>query len=246
VNGIPFLSWQFCVIIKTQKIMTHLKYNLLKATLLIAIIISGLTLRAQQTNSWQTEKRINLLFGVAQPLIAKGFNIEGNYIHNRFIFDYSHGASLDFSGNLVPAYLRRQGVAVHEPYTTGFGVGYRVKEWINIRVEPKWHRFEFYYDGEPQNKSTAITAYNTFSLGLGIYGFYQPFKKQDNFLKGFAIAPSIRFWPNVHSGLKGDKFSYVNKNTGVTEEIKTLDPGTGFSPVVVNVSIGYSFQLKKK
>ncbi|GAA4335380.1 hypothetical protein GCM10023149_43340 [Mucilaginibacter gynuensis] len=223
--------------------MTHLKKQVLNAAVFTAIIGASLSTRAQD---WKSEKRINVLFGLAQPLIAKGFNIEGNYIHNRFIFDYSHGASLDFSGNLVPGYLRKQHLAVHEPWTTGFGVGYRLKNWINVRIEAKWHRFEFYYDDEPQNNSTAITSYNTFSLGLGVYGSYQPFKTNSNFLKGFVIAPSIRFWPTVSSGLKDDKLSYLNKKTGTVEEIKTLDPGTGFSPVVVNVSIGYTFQLKKK
>ncbi|MCF6133149.1 hypothetical protein [Flavobacterium wongokense] len=223
--------------------MIHLKKQLLKMT----AVVMAVTLQSQaQTQDWKTEKRVNLLFGVAQTAIAKGYNVEVNYIHNRFIFDYSHGASLDFSGNLLPDDLKRQQLAIHEPYTTGFGIGYRLKEWINIRVEPKWHRFEFYYEGSPQNKSTEITAYNAFSLGLGVYGSYIPFKKKDNFLKGFIIAPSIRFWPTVSSSLKGNKFSYFNTVTGQNEEIKTLDSGSKFTPWVANVSIGYSFQFKKK
>jgi len=113
-------------------------------------------------------------------------------------------------------------------------------------VEPKWHRFEFYYEGDVQNKNTLITSYNTFSLGLGVYGSYQPFKKKDNFMKNILIAPSIRFWPTVSSTLKGDKFTYLNTKTGKTEQIKTLDPGIGFTPLVVNISIGYSFQFKKR
>lgn len=217
--------------------MTLIKTFIIALTIAIA---AGLNANAQD---WRSEKRVNVLFGMAQPIVAKGFNIEGNYIHNRLIFDYSHGASLDFSGNLVTADLRRQHVAVHEPWTTGFGIGYRLKEWVNVRVEPKWHRFEFYYDDEPQNQSSQITAYNTFSLGLGVYFSYRPFKKQDNFLKGIVIAPSVRFWPTVSSTLKDDKFGYFNKTTNTTEQIKTLDAGSGFTPLVVNVSVGYSFQL---
>ena len=223
--------------------MTQLKTHVVKSLILIQILAAGLTGRAQD---WKREKRANILFGLAQPALAKGFNIEGNYIHNRFIFDYSHGASLDFSGNLLPNSLKGQQLAIHEPWTTGFGIGYRLKEWINIRVEPKWHKFEFYYDGEPQNNSTLITSYETFTLGLGVYGDYRPFKNKNNCLKGFLIAPSVRFWPTVSSSLKGDKFTYVNKRTGALEEIKTLDAGSGFTPIVFNVSIGYSFQLKKK
>lgn len=223
--------------------MKQLKLQSLRILFTAAVLSLGFGAKAQD---WKTEKRINVLFGLAQPILAKGFNIEGNYIYNRFIFDYSHGASLDFSGKLVPTELRSQNIAIHEPWTTGFGIGYRLKEWLNVRVEPKWHRFEYYYDGEPQNAATQITAYNTFSLGVGIYGAYQPFKNKDNFMKGFLISPSVRFWPTVSSTLKDDKFTYLNKTTNKIEEIKTLDPGTNFTPVVVNISVGYSFQLKKK
>jgi hypothetical protein len=49
------------------------------------------------------------------------------------------------------------------PWTTGFGVGYRLKEWLNVRVESKWHRFEFYYDGESKTSVNEIDSFNTFS-----------------------------------------------------------------------------------
>jgi hypothetical protein len=195
---------------------------------------------------WKTDKKINVVFGLTQPLLVEGFNIEGNYIHNRFIFDYSHGASLDFSGSTATADLERQGVVVHMPWTTGFGVGYRLKEWLNVRVEPKWHRFEFYYEGDSQTSINEINSYNTFSLGLGLYGHFQPFKKSTSFVKGIMIAPSIRFWPTVSSSLDGDSFAYNNKITGTNETIEVLDPGAGFTPFIFNISIGYSFDLKKK
>jgi len=76
---------------------------------------------------------------LTQPLLVDGFNIKGNYNHNRLIFDYSHGASLDFSGYSATSDLERQELAVNVTWTTGFGVGYRLKEWLNVRVEPKWH-----------------------------------------------------------------------------------------------------------
>ncbi len=210
---------------------------------LIAGVLSPGHIQAQD---WKKDRKVNVLLGLAQPVFASGFNIEVNYIHDRFIFDYSHGASLDYAGKLIPSGLRGQHIAIHEPYTTGFGLGYRLKEWINLRVEPKWHRFEFYYDGESQVKQNQILSYNTFSLGLGVYGSYQPFKHKTNFLHGILIAPSIRFWPTVSSSLAGDKFTYLNKITGQFEEIQTLDAGSGFTPLVINVSIGYSFSLKKK
>jgi hypothetical protein len=223
--------------------MTPVKIHPLKVLFLFVTLAAGVRIHAQD---WKSEKRINILVGLAQTVVARGLNIEGNYIHNRLIFDYSHGASLDFTGDLVPVDLKKQDVVIHEPWTTGFGIGYRLKEWINVRVEPKWHRFEFYYSGAAQNSSTEITSYNTFSLGVGVYGSYRPFKHTNNLVKGFVIAPSIRFWPTVSSSLGNEPFTYRNKKTAAFEEIKTLDPGTGFTPIVVNVSVGYSLQLKKK
>lgn len=220
-----------------QMFKIHLAFKLIFVILLSSITIQ---LNAQE---WKTEKKVNVVFGALQPIFAKGFNIEGNYLYNRLIFGYSHGASLDISGTTTTEDLREQRVAVHMPYTTGLGIGYRLKEWVNVRIEPKWHRFEFYYEGELQNSSTQITFYNTMSLGVGIYGHYQPFKNKSSWLKGIMIAPSVRFWPTITSTLKGDSYTYQNKQTGRQEEIKTLDPGPGFSPLIINVSIGYSFGL---
>jgi len=217
--------------------------NSVKLALIIMLTLNMFDLQAQE---WKTDKKINVLFGLTQPIVAKGFNIEGNFIYNRFIFDYSHGVSLDYSGNTITTDLKRQGVAVHIPWTTGFGIGYRVKEWINIRVEPKWHRFEYYYEGESQNNGNQIISYNTMSLGIGVYGNYQPFKNKSSSLSGITIAPSIRFWPTIASSLEGNNYSYYNMKTMITEEIKTQDPGFNATPWVFNVSIGYSFDIKKK
>ncbi len=216
-------------------------------TILLAFIsFAFATVSNAQNSSWKQDRKFAVLFGLTQPLVVSGFNIEVNYIHNRLIFDYSHGASLDFSGNLLPDYLQNQGVVVHMPFSTGFGVGYRFTEWLNLRVEPKWHRFEFYYEGEDQSKGNQIAVdANNFSVGLGLYGFFQPFKNKENALKGITIAPSIRFWPTVASSFDNDVFQYENTRTGQTEELKSLASGVGFSPLIINVSIGYTFNLKK-
>lgn len=243
VNEQDFLLADFCaIILKKYKIMAIKIQNSFRAMLIIVLTSIAFQVQAQD---WKTDKKVNVVFGLTQVLV-KGFNVEGNYIHNRLIFDYSHGVSLEFSGSGLPTDLKRQGLAVHAPWTTGFGVGYRLKEWVNIRVEPKWHRFEFYYDGESQNSANQIVSYNTMSLGIGIYSHYQPFKNSASFLKGITIAPNIRFWPTIASTLKEDKYTYVNKNTLKNEAIKTVDPGIGLTPLIVNVSVGYSFDIKKK
>jgi hypothetical protein len=223
--------------------MTHKKSNLLNLFVALFFIAASLSAKAQD---WKTEEKFNVLFGLSQPVLCHGFNFEFNYIHKRIIVDFSQGVFLEFKGNALPNELRNQGVDLHMPWTVGFGVGYRITEWLNLRVEPKWHRFEFYYDNEDKYQSNQITSYNTFTLGLGLYGSYQPFKNKNNFLKGLMISPSIRYWPTVNSTLKNNNFTYMNQHTGTSEEIKTYGPGFGLTPFIVNVSIGYSFQIKKK
>jgi len=82
------------------------------------------------------------------------------------------------------------------------------------------------------------------SIGIGVYGHYQPFKNKTSFLKGIMISPSIRFWPTISSTLGSDGFTYLNKNTVKNEVLKTLEVGPGFKPFIYNISIGYSFGLK--
>ncbi len=195
---------------------------------------------------WQTEKRFNILFGLSQPLVAHGFNIELNYIHDRFIFDFSQGLGLEFSGTTLPSTLQQQNIVVHMPWTTGFGLGYRIRDWINLRIEPKWHRFEFNYQNGPQQNAGEITSYNTFTLGLGLYGCWLPFKKKSNILNGIMVSPSVRYWPTLHSTLPGNSFSYYNITTESVQQIKTYGPGIKLSPWIVNISIGYSFEFKKR
>jgi hypothetical protein len=210
--------------------------------ILVLLFTLILEVRAQQNPEEKFDTRINVLFGLTQPLFAKGFNIEGNFLYKRLAFDYSHGVSLDFSGNTVSGELKEQHLQVHVPYTTGFGIGYRFVPWLSLRVEPKWHRFEIFYE-ESQSESNQIVSYNTFSLGLGLYANWRPFKNSPNALKGIMIAPSIRYWPTVSSTLSGDEFVYDNRITGNAETHHRMEAGINNTPIVFNVSVGYSFNL---
>ncbi len=196
-----------------------------------------------QEHHWKEEIKLGAVFGLTQPIFVSGFNIEGVYIHKRWIFDYSHGHSLNFRGEALTDNLKNQRVEIYMPFTTGFGIGYRFTKWLNLRLEPKWHRFDTYYQGEEINSQNRILRNNTYSLGLGLYGFFQPFENKSNILKGISIAPSIRFWPTIYSDLKNNEFNYQNKLTGKEEVLNTLDPGFGFTPFIFNISIGYMFNL---
>lgn len=220
----------------------------MKKTFLFCLLLAvGLGQQAvAQPADWQNDRKAAVVFGLTQPIFVSGFNIEGVYIHKRLIFDYSHGASLKFRGPALTEALSEQQLEVHAPFTTGFGVGYRFTQWLNLRMEPKWHRFDYYYEGEARTAANRIASNNTFSLGLGLYGFFQPFSQQTNALKGITIAPSVRFWPTVLSDVDAAGISYQNKFTGNSETLRTLDPGFGFTPWIFNISIGYTLDLRKK
>jgi hypothetical protein len=234
---------QFCVNKTSPDMKTDNKIIQAVAFALILVLALSLNSQAQQSSKKEFDTRINILFGLTQPLFAKGFNIEGNLFYKRLAFDYSHGVSLDFSGNTISGELKEQHLQVHVPFTTGFGLGFRFTEWLSLRVEPKWHRFEIYYDDENQNESNSIVEYNTFSLGLGAYANWRPFKNIQNPLKGIMIAPSIRYWPTLSSTLPDDQFVYDNRITGKTETHHRMEAGINNTPIVFNISVGYSFDL---
>lgn len=119
-------------------------------------------------------------------------------------------------------------------------------EWFSLRVEAKWHRFDIYYEGESQSESKKIVGYNTFSLGMGAYANWRPFKNSHNPLKGILIAPSIRYWPAINSTLADNKFIYANQITGKSETHHRMEAGINNTPIVFNISVGYSFDLSKK
>jgi hypothetical protein len=209
--------------------------------MLLVFLGTGCLASAQD---WKREKRVNMLFGLSQVL-AHGFNVEGNLVYKRMIFDYSHGFDLRFSGSTVPASLSSQHVGVFMPWTTGFGLGYRWMGWLNTRVEPKWHRLEYYYTEDLNSRTSRIAASNIFSLGIGIYSDFHPFKNRDTFLKGIMISPSVRYWPTLISSWSGSRF-YYNEYTGKQEKFDTPNAGLNLSPIIVNISLGYSFDFHAK
>lgn len=198
--------------------------------------------QAQEQEKKPLDNSINLMFGVGQIAVG-GFNVEGNLFYKRLAFDYSHGVNLSTTNEFLTGADKEQGLAIHTPWTTGFGVGYRFNNWLNLRAEPKWHRFEVYFDEDLANKQNIINAYTTFTLGLGLYANFKPFKNQNNFLKGIMIAPNVRWWPNVATSLDNDSFDYYNPNTDQTETHQARSIGINNTPFFFNLSVGYAFGL---
>jgi hypothetical protein len=174
-----------------------------------------------------------------QPLALKGFNVEVNYTTKRLIFDYSHGVSLDPP---VVGDYKKQNLALHLPYSTGFGIGYRFSSFFDVRFEPKLHSWEVYYKDETQNDANQIKKFKTMTLGIGAYYRYMPFKNSTNkFLQGITTSTSLRYWQNVGTTLSNNEFSYFNKTTNKVEQLKAPNIGFANSPIIFNIGIGYTF-----
>jgi hypothetical protein len=209
------------------------------AIALFTLTTMGLYAQSETKSDFQYSNRFSVLAGLIQPLALSGGNVEINYTTKRMIFDYSHGFNLQ-----PPAVgdFKDQNVELNLPFSTGFGIGYRINSFLDIRFEPKLHSFEVYYKDQPKTAANKIVDYKTFTLGIGLYYRYFPFRNSDSkFLQGITTSSSIRLWPNVGSTLSNDEFSYNNKLTGKKETLKAAGIGFSNTPLVMNISIGYTF-----
>lgn len=183
--------------------------------------------------------KFSILAGLIQPTALKGGNIEFNYFTKSVSFDYSHGFSLDPP---VVGAFKDQNVVLHLPYSTGFGVGYRFNSFLDLRFEPKLHSWEVYQKDAEQTVANKIKDFKTFTLGLGLYYRYFPFKNSENkFLQGITTSSSIRYWQNVGTTLRNDTFTYANATTKKTETLKAPNIGIANTPIIFNIAVGYTF-----
>lgn len=182
-----------------------------------------------------------VLTGLNQLFILNGFNAEINYQTDKWIIDYSHGFYLLIDGATLDNEYKNQKINFKITHSLGFGAGYRFNKSFNLRLEPKVHFYETYYDGERQVRGNSIANFTTYTLGIGAYYKWMPFETQKNALKGITIVPSLRYWYKIDSTLDDNKFTYYNTKTNNTETFKAPNIGLANTPIVLNVSVGYSF-----
>lgn len=204
----------------------------------ICLVFCNTLLKAQKSNS-QTNQ-ISVVFGLNQPIVTKGFNIEIDYWTKHFVFDYSHGINLQFTGNLVSKEAKAQQISFNIGHSLGVGVGYRITDNFNLRIEPKLHTWQVYYKDQFKTGQGKIANYTTYTLGLGAYYRWQPFKHNASFVNGITIAPSIRWWPNITSSLENNQLIYLNLKTNRQEVHHPNNIGFSNSPFFANVSVGYT------
>lgn len=217
-------------------------------TALLSLITHSLApTAAQASEPWEGYDRpqLTLAAGLIQPLLLGGGNVELDLHYKRLIAGYSHGFALKLEGSTLTGEPKAQGLAARLPYSTGFGVGLRLLEWLDVRFEGKLHRFEL---REAANDA-ALFSYKTATLGAGIYARYRPLYHglspdfAPKWAQHITLSPSVRYWPKVWTSLEDDARSYDNQTTGQRERHEALGIGLAGSPFVVNISLGYMIEL---
>lgn len=203
------------------------------------LALSKVQAQTKNKSEFQYSNKFSIVAGLIQPIVLKGGNVEVTYTTSRMIFDYSHGF------NLHPpsaGEYKTQNLVLDIPFSTGFGIGYRINSFLDIRFEPKLHSWKVYSKEDTQTPKIEIANYETFTLGAGLYYRYFPFRRSSTkLLQGITTATSIRWWHNVGSTLSNDEFVYNNKTTGKKETVEAANIGIANTPIIFNVSIGYTF-----
>lgn len=220
-------------------------FSVLAAILAPGRVFAQAIEQSQATSAlpWRDYDRLQItaLAGMSQALLLGGGNVQVDLAYKRFVFDYSHGFALDFEGSSVTGDASDQGLAFRMPYTTGFGIGVRLLEWLDVRAEGKLHRFEVREEAPDIERFS----YHTMTAGMGLYARYRPFfhfgasASTPEWTHGFVIAPSVRYWPNVWSSLDDDAITYDNQTTGQRETHDALRAGLANTPFVANIALGY-------
>ncbi len=190
---------------------------------------------------------LSFQLGMIQPLLLGGANVEADFRWGHLVIDYSHGWNLNLEGSAIVGEMKRQNVSMRVNYTTGFGIGFSqhvdaLRSFFDVRMEPKLHRFEASYDSLDGSTTTAITQYNTVTLGGGFYWTAVPFSHRKDVLRGLNVSTSFRAWPRVATTLSGNEVAYDNKTTGRREIHKAANIGIADTPFFANISLGYIFQ----
>lgn len=168
--------------------------------------------------------QLSFHYGLLQPVLLRGFNAAVDVRYKRFIATYSHGHGLevDRAPGVLSSSEQAAGVRALMPYTTGGGVGAVLIDELYVLADVKVHGVDVRYAG-------GTTRYHTVTVGAEV-GWRL-------FLwKGLHVTPVIRYWPNVHTTLPGDR---LQLDDGVTH--RALTQGTG--GLFANVLIGWSFGL---
>jgi len=179
-----------------------------------------------ESTSSGLSRKFSVMAGLSQWLLFRGGNLALEYKLGRLAFELSHGQGLDLNqlgGFALSSAERHDETIVRVPWTTGFGVGYRITENLHLSIELKAHHYEV-----RASEGASVVSYTTFSIGPGV--FYSIYLSKHVFLQ-----PNLRFWPNVASTLAGGSATLTRcDGTSYTHEAHDFR-------FFGNVNLGYSF-----
>ena len=211
--------------------------------LIVTLIVLGTIHSSYSQSNSEKKYELVLLAGTIQPFLLQGGNVELDFYTKKMVFNYSHGFSLDMNSELgtTAGDIKEQGLALNIPYSSGFGIGYRLNKYFDIRVEPKMHKFKVYYDGFDNNiDGNLVTSYNTITVGIGGYFRLKPFENKESWVNGIFTSTSLRYWPKVYTSLEGNKEEYFNRISASQETHKASNIGIANTPIIFNLAVGYS------
>jgi hypothetical protein len=172
-----------------------------------------------------SEPKFSVMAGLMQ-WVLRGGNLALEYKVGHFAFEVSHGQGIDLNqlgGFALTSDERDAGAHVRIPWTTGFGIGYRITENLHLLVEFKAHRYEV-----SSRDPASQVAYTTFSVGPG--AFYSIY-----LYKGLFLEPNVRFWPTIGSTLSNNQ-AVLRQPDGSIYEHRAHDLG-----LFANCNLGYTF-----
>ena len=229
--------------------MTLPRRRLACPSLLVALLLLALPLAAAAQDPEETplpwvgydRPQLSIVAGLIQPVLLGGGNVEMDLHFRRLVVGYSHGFDLKLEGDTVVGEASEQGLALKLPFSTGFGVGLRVFEWLDVRLEGKVHHYEV----REENAQEPSFDYTTLTLGTGAYIRYRPLyhfglgASTPAWTHGIVLALSARFWPNIWTSLKDDAIAYDNATTASREVHQAQNVGIANTPFVGNLGLGY-------
>ncbi len=211
-----------------------MRSNLILTCVLVVNALMASAQSEEPNKPFPYSNRLSIQTGLLQDLMLNGQNIVITYTTRRWVFDWSHGNSLDFSSGdhfKNNEIYNIQKLDVNMPWTTGPSLGYRITPYFNVRAELKAHRHDVRYVGT----KTSISKFNTYTIGAGAFYSWYPFKKKSGWAQGLLVEPVVRFWPNVGNSLT-DNYTYNNHLTAKTESLDPYKLG-----LLANINIGYTF-----
>jgi hypothetical protein len=171
-------------------------------------------------------QRVQMAFhyGLTQPILMHGFNAAIDVRYQRLILTYSHGQGLDVT-SFLDSTEKGAGMTLHEPWTTGGGVGILLIDELWILADLKVHRFE-------ADTSTDHQAYTNVTVGGEIgWRFF--------LWKGLNVGLVARYWPNVYSTAgRAVTLHDSNAKPFIHEPLQQ-----GYSGFFGNVLLGWAFDL---